>query len=275
MRFLGFLFAPKNSNSPDVLGVYPEYMQVKALPERRYMKTSRFLAVLIIINIALTILIASFVIYITDRIDITIANRRVVNLYTIDSFQKVIQPAEYEEKSVSATSLYIEAMLRDYIKYRNEIVWDNIAMQQRWGNSGPVAAFSNRKTVYAPFQAEADLMYSESRSKGFVRDVHIYELKRVHGNTWEGIFDVFDMPIPNTFDPLCPCHDNSRTCLDCKTKNTLKQERFRVIARVSRGAVPSPVNPLGYQIQSYNVLYVPIHENEKYWGVPSDLKPEI
>ena len=63
MRLFGFLFAPKNTNSPDVLGAYPEYMQVKALPERRYMKTSHFLAVIIIINIALTILIASFVIY--------------------------------------------------------------------------------------------------------------------------------------------------------------------------------------------------------------------
>ncbi len=272
---LGFLFAPKNTNSPDVLGAYPEYMQVKALPERRYMKTARFLAVIIILNIALTILIASFIIYSADRVDISIANRRAVNLFTIDSSRKVILPAEYEEIAVSANSLYIESILRNYIQLRNEIVWDNGAMQKRWGSSGPVSVFSNHKLVYAPFQAEADLMYNESRTKGFVRDVHIYELKRVHGNTWEGIFDTFDMPIPNAFNPLCPCEDNSKTCIECKTKNALAHQRFRVIIRIDQRGTPSSTNPFGYQIQTYNVLYMPIHEREKYWNTPADLKPEL
>ncbi len=275
MRLFGFLFTPKNTKSPDILGAYPEYMQVKALPERRYMKTAHLLAVIIIINIALTILIASFVIYVADRIDISIANRRAVNLYTIDSSRKVILPAEYEEIAVSANSLYIESILRDYIRFRNEIVWDNAAMQRRWGTSGPVAVFSNYKQVYAPFQPEADLMYSESRSKGFVRDVHIYELKRVYGNTWEGVFDTFDMPIPNAFNPLCPCEDNSKVCIDCKTKNALAHHRFRVIMRVTQNGTPSNANPMGYQVRTYNVLYMPIHEKEKYWGIPSDLKPEL
>ena len=275
MRIFGFLFTSKNTNSPDVLGVYPEYMQVKALPERRYMKTAYFLAIIIIINIALTILIAAFIIYNADRVDISIANRRAVNLYTIDSSRKVILPAEYEEIAVLANNLYIESMLRDYIHYRNEIVWNNATMQQRWGRSGPVAVFSHYKLVYAPFQSEADLMYSESRTKGFVRDVHIYELKRIYGNTWEGVFDTFDMPIPNAFNPLCPCTDNSKSCIDCKTQNALDHKRFRVIIRINQRANPSSANPLGYQVVTYNVLYMPIHEKEKYWGIPSDLKPEL
>ena len=49
MRFLNFLFASKKSESPDTLGAYPEGMQVRALPERRYLKTSRFLAVIILL----------------------------------------------------------------------------------------------------------------------------------------------------------------------------------------------------------------------------------
>lgn len=275
MRFLGFLFAPKNTNSPDVLGAYPEYMQVQALPERRYMKTARFLAVIIIINISLITLIATLLVYLADRVDISIANRRAVNLYTIDSSRKVIIPAEYEEKTITAYELYIESLLREYIKYRHEIVWDNLVMQHRWDNSGPIAVLSNHKLVYAPFRAEADLMYSESRTKGFVRDIHIYELKRTHEGTWEGVFDVFDMPIPNTFNPLCGCTDNSKACIDCKAQNALARQRFRLITRVNRSGIPSSSNPLGFQVMSYNVLYEPIHENEKYWGIPTDLKPEL
>lgn len=275
MKFLGFLFASKKDDSQDVLGVYPEYMQVKALPERRYLKTARFLAVLILINVAILTAIAGFFVYVADRVDTTIANRRVVNLYTIDPLRKVIIPAEYEEKTVAATELYTESLLRDYIINRHEIIWDNTAMQRRWDTGGPVAVLSHYKRVYSPFRVEADTMFSESRSYNFVRDVHLYELRRVSGSLWEGVFDTFDMPIPDSFNPLCDCSDNSLACLQCKIKNTSRHQRFRVILRVAPVGTKSIANPLGYQVLSYNVLYVPIKAEEKYWGVPSDLRPDL
>ena len=275
MRFLGFLFAQKKNNSPDILGVYPEYMQVKALPERRYLKTARFLAVLILFNIAVMMAIAGFFVYYADRVDISIANRQVVNLYTIDATRKVIIPAEYEEKVVTATELYVESLLRDYIKNRHEIIWDNTALQRRWDTGGPIAIMSHYKRVYQPFRVEADTMFSESRTYNFVRDVHLYELRKISATVWEGLFDTFDMPIPDSFNPLCDCTDNSAQCINCKIKNTSRHQRFRVIVRISPTGEKSTTNPLGYQVLSYNVLYVPVKPEEKYWGVPADLKPDL
>ncbi len=275
MRLLGFLFTSKKDDSPDQLGVYPEYMQVRALPERRYLKTSRFLAVIILLCMAMIMVMAGWFVYLADRVDVNIASRRAVNLYTIDSARKVVVPAEYEEKSMPATELYVESLLRDYIRNRHEIIWDNTAMQWRWGEGGPVAIFSDSKGVYNPFRVEADQMFSESRTSNFVRDVHIYDLRKTHGNVWEGFFDTFDMPIPDSYNPLCPCTDNSIACIDCKKKNTSRHQRFRVILRIAPVGRKSIDNPLGYKVRNYSTLYMPVRENEKYWGVPSDLKPDL
>lgn len=275
MRFLNFLFASKKSDSPDTLGAYPEGMQVRALPERRYLKTARFLAIVILLTTAVMMVVAGFFVYVAQRADISIANRKVVNLYTIDSARKVIIPAEYKEKVVRATDLYVESLLRDYIIKRNEIVWDNNEMKYRWGDNGPIAGLSDYKRVYSAFQLEADLMFSESRTNNFVRDVHLYDLVRLTPSVWEGVFDTFDMPIPDSYKPLCPCKDNSKACIECKKKHTTRHQRFRVVIRIIRVPEKKVANPLGYQIRSYNVLYVPIREGKKYWDIPADLKPDL
>lgn len=270
-----FLFKEKQNNSPDVLGRYPEHMQVHALPERRYIKTSRLLAVIIILNIALMVAAAGFFTYIADRVDVTIANRRAIHIYNLDSSRKVLQPAEAAHRSIAAVEIFTEQIIRDYIQNRHEIVWDNNTMQTRWDIGGPIATYSHYKRVYVPFRVEADNIFNESRSKEFVRDVHLYELKRVYSNLWEGVFDTFDMPVPDSYAPLCPCTDNSKACLECKAKNTFRRMRFRVFIRFSFANKPTLKNPFGFMITSYNLLYQPIHEDEKYWGVPSVLKPDL
>lgn len=275
MWLFNYFLKHKKIESPDVLEVYPEHMQVKALPERRYLKTARLLAIIILINIAFLILIAGLYTYIADRVDVSIANRKAVNLFTIDSSRKVIIPAEYANKRISATELISESLIRDYINNRHSVVWDNSVMQRRWDIGGPVALFSNYKNVYSQFRVEADSIFNDSRTNGFVRDVHLYELKRVHTNLWEGLFDTFDMPVPDSFNPICNCSDNSKKCLDCKIANSSRHMRFRVFIRTNFNNVKNLENPLGFMIYSYNTLYIPIHENETYWGIPSALKPEI
>lgn len=275
MSFLKSLFSSKKHDSPDVLGVYPEFMQVKALPERRYMKTARVLAVFILFNLACIIGIAGYFVYCADRVDVTIGNLRQPYLYTIDSSRKVIVPMEYSKVTMSALKLYVEKILQEYIRNRHEIIWNNEVMSWRWGSEGPIRFFSHEDNVYKPFAEEAITQFEASRSKGYVRDVHLYELKNIYGDTWEGVIDTFDMPIPDPFKPLCgACTDNSKACIDCKAKNTFQRNRYRIIVRVSKKTA-TPKNPLGVFVQAYNLLYMPIDEKEHYWDTPNDLKPEL
>lgn len=281
MGILSFFFDNDKDDSPDVLEKYPEQMQVYALPERRYLKTSRLLAFLIFFNLALTILFAGGFAYYADRIDVNIANRQAVNLYSIDSSRQVLVPAEYATKNVTAMDLFAESILRQYIYNRHTVVWENKTMQNRWGPAGPVAIYSHRKNVYTPFQMWADNLLSESRAKGFVRDVHLYELKKVKPFLWEAVFDTFDMPIPDEYEPICNCSDNSKKCISCKIEHTSRRLRFRVYIRAMYTNMENAsrsyrlLNPLGFMIRSYNVLYVPIDKEETFWQIPNDLKPDL
>ena len=275
MGLIRALFGRSKEDSPDVLGRYPEYMQVRALPERRYLKTSRLLALFIFLNMAVMIAVAGFFTYNADRIDISIANRRVVNLYSIDSSRQVLIPAEYSTRNVNALELFAESLLRDYIYNRHTVVWENKTMTQRWDVGGPVAGYSHYKRVYMPFRMSADNLFEESRKKGFVRDVHIYELNLIKQNLWEAVIETFDMPIPDAYNPVCDCSDNSKKCITCKVEHSSRPLRYRVFIRTSYNGVKTVLNPLGFVVESYNMLYVPIDDKEQFWRIPNDLKPDF
>ena len=68
----------------DVLGAYPEREQVDAFPERRYIKMTRFLTVITIINLSLLIALSGIYFYKTKHIDINIFMRNRSQMYTID-----------------------------------------------------------------------------------------------------------------------------------------------------------------------------------------------
>ncbi len=276
MRFFKKKETSQETSNRDVLGAYPENMQVRALPERRYLKTSRLLAIVILINIGLMSMVGGFFTYYADRVDVNIATPAAVHLFTIDPVRKVLVPAEYAQGTVPALQLMVEDLLRKYIKNRHEIVWDNTIMENRWSVGGDIERYSDYQEVFIPARSAANIAYEQSRADGFVRDVHLYDFKYIDFGLWEGIFDIFDMPIPDSFNPLCPCSDNSPKCLTCKTTHALRRERFRVFIR--GGRLPEAVNlwnPLGYLVTTYNLLYMPIDPDEPYWNLPSDLKPEI
>lgn len=275
MGFLRWLLAPKKSTSKDVLGRYPEYMQVRALPERRYIKTARILAVVILINIGITLALGGIYIYLASRVEVSIATRKVVNLFYIDTEQKRLRPAEHTQKGVFAAQLMAESYLKDYIEQRNAIVWENNAMANRWGENGIVYGYSHPKFVYPDFVVEADRNMADSRNNGFVRDVHLYELELLNQDLWQGIFDVFDMPIPDSFNPLCPCADNSKECIACKEEHSLRRQRYKVFVRTNYQGLKTVANPLGFVVYSYHLVPMIIHSGVSYWDTPRALKPDL
>lgn len=269
-----FLFQ-KEKSSLDVLGRYPEYMQVRALPERRYLKTSRLLAIFILINLGITLCLAGWYGYIAERVDVSIMTPKVVNLFYIDTEQKRLRPVEHASKRIYATQLMAESLLRQYIQERHTIVWDNNKMTAMWGTGSFVQAISNPKTVGDALNRETHRELASSRGKGFVRDVHLYELTYLYENLWQGIFDTFDMPIPDSYNPICnDCYDNSKECIECKQKYAFDRQRYKVFIRTTFSGEKSVGNPLGFMIYSYQILPMVVKDND-YWDTPRVLRPEL
>lgn len=263
-----------NLEKTDVLEAYPERIQISAIPERRYLRTSRILAIVTFLNMGVMIALAGVFVYLASRLDISVANSKVVNLYAMDPEHKVIQASEHDHLSVPALQLMMEAALRDYVVNRHGVVWDQEAQEARWGIGGPVALYSSQN-VYKQFSLESMNALNESRSKKLVKDVHLYDLKQTPSGMWEGLFDVFDMPIPDMFNPVCHCSENTRECLACKEKNALNRRRYKVFIRSGFNGTESLRNPLGIMIRQYNLLYQPIDSEEKMWNLPPILRPQL
>ncbi len=268
------LFQGKKEYSVDELGAYPTRMQVSGLPERRYFKTSRLLAIISIISLGLTFALSGVLIYYANRVDITIFGSRAPRVFAIDPEYKTLNAVEYTNASFPAVQFYVEDIVRDYIKKRHSVVWDMDIMKNEWGTGGTIALYSSLE-VFQKFNQESQLALNASRSGGLVKDVILYDVRLMHGNLWTGLFDVFDMPIPDPFNPECVCADPVPECIACKVKKSLKRQRYRVYLRTMLAGTKSVHNPLGVLIPVYNLLYIPINPNENYWGLPPALRPDI
>ena len=56
--FFSKLFRYREKKSPDVLGLYPERVHIEAMPERRYLWTSRIMVIAGVFSICITIMLA-------------------------------------------------------------------------------------------------------------------------------------------------------------------------------------------------------------------------
>ena len=275
-EILGRLFRHSAHEVPtnqDALGAYPLRMQISAIPERRYLRTARLLAVLTFINIGVMIALAGIFVHDALRIDVRIAGRRGANLYTMDPERKVIQNVEYGTKRVSAINLLQEQVVRDYIRARSGYYLDSQA-QSKLNKTLQLYTPSEQLKEYR--KAEGARLGRESSEKQTDKEVHIYSVTQTSTGVWEALIDVFDMPPYDPFKPICHCTDNSEACISCKEEHNLGRNRFRVFLRVfTRGTPPSRENPFGIAVRDYMILPQKIRPKEKFWGVPSDLRPNL
>lgn len=268
------LFQGKKEYSVDELGAYPTRMQVSGLPERRYFKTSRLLAIISIISLGLTFALSGVFIYYANRVDVTIFAAGAPRVFALDPEYKTLNAVEYTNASFPAVQFYVENIVRDYITKRHSVVWDMDIMRREWGTGGIIALYSSIE-MFQKFNQESQMVLNASRSASVVKDVILYDVRLLRENLWTGLFDVFDMPIPDPFNPDCVCNDPIPECIDCKVKKSLKRQRYRVYLRTLFTGVKSVSNPMGILIPVYNQLYIPINPNENYWGLPPALRPDL
>lgn len=259
----------------DNLEAYPERMQISAIPERRYLRTARLLAILTFVNLGVLIALAGVFAYYAVRLDVSVANRRVVNIYAIDPEHKVIKAAEYNEMVIPAMQLMMEKAVREFIIARNSYRLDPQENSRNWGVGGIVAMYLHPEK-YKDFKEEISFsIENDARRKNVNKEVHIYSLQQTPAGLWEGLIDVFDMPPYDPFNPLCQCMDNSLECLQCKEKHMKGKKRYKVYVSSAFNGFPSLMNPLGVMVSGFYMLPQIIHPEEKYWNIPPILKPEL
>ena len=256
----------------DALGAYPLRMQISAIPERRYLRTARLLAVITFLNMAVLIALSGVFIHYAVNKDISLENKGYQTLYMMNPEYKIIQSAERTESGHKAIEFILEQAVRDYIKSRYTVFTDKQKQEKSWKYLNLYTQSEKLKKFY-----ESDIfsLREPALRKGVNREVHIYSLRQTPTGLWEALVDVFDMKPRDPYNPVCDCLDNSQECIKCKEELNLGRTRYRMYVKTSLWGTTNLDNPLGIRVEDIYVTPQIIHPEEHFWGIPSVLKPEL
>lgn len=241
------LFRYRDKKSPDKLGLYPEAVHIEAMPERRYLWTSRVLVIFSAMSFCLTIMLAC-------AIYVLLPQRGArPQLVEVKSFMNRLGNVEPLEKKVSGEDLLTEQLIEKYIKLRHEVPESQAELMYRWGTDSEFYWLSS-VGVYQAFARKAtrDLM-EEFIKQGLRRKVEIEYSHRLTPNLWVTQF-----------------HTVNTTEASQKLMVTIWRAYIRVKyedyedldMEDPRGMVQ---NPYGFKVTRYSLAYVGSPEKSEHY----------
>ena len=266
------IFHNKADNSKDHLEVYPEKVHVRALPERRYLKTSRFLAISCLMSILFNFAMCFIYMRNTGLVDRIVHDPQSLYtyLYSFDYYNKELKPVEKTFRRLTGLELVKQSLIRDFLQERYEVTQNMEEMSYRWGRMGKMAAYLSSKN-YENFVDEAKDRLA-LLGRGISQKVYVYSVRSVNnGNFYEALFDVFN--IQNGLDTLdeCRCYEQNKECLQCLRDSSDNVRRYKAYMRISVDLSAAPeqqivasINPYAFQVKDYYLMeYKFIPEKEK------------
>ena len=226
------IFRYKEKDSPDVLGLFPERVHVDAMPERRYLWTSRILVIISCINICICAML-SLAIYV-------MLPQRTVSpqFFRINDYFSQLEVVQPDEVDYSVGDLVTEANIREYILRRYIISDDYDEMINRWKVGSTFYWFSSG-FVYSSFLPEAKNNLALFRDKSMVRSVSIEWVKALAAHVWQVQFITTDIfPDGSLFDTVW--------------RATLRIGYFNIPFPTKDDAI---LNPFGFLVTEYSLSF--------------------
>lgn len=174
------IFKYKEKQSPDQLGLYPERVHVEAMPERRYLWTSRVLVILSCLSISFNMMLAA-------TIYLLLPQRTVYpRLFQINKYFSMLEQVQPAEINYPVSDLITEEHITEYIMLRYIVTSDYDELITRWAKGNTLYWYSARD-VYDDF-AKNDVQNNimQFREKSLQRDVEIEWIKPLAKGLWPG-----------------------------------------------------------------------------------------
>ena len=109
LDLLKTVFKYKEKRSPDKLGLYPEAIHTSAMPERRYLWSSRLLVIFSALSICLNMVL-------TSTIFIMLPQRGAYPLlFQHDKIFSQLNFIEKQKRPIAATDLLTELFIKEYV----------------------------------------------------------------------------------------------------------------------------------------------------------------
>lgn len=228
------VFKYKEKQSPDKLGFYPERVHVQAMPERRYLWTSRILVILACLSICLNMMLAA-------TVYLLLPQRTVYpKLFQINRYFSMLEQVQPAEVNFPVSDLITEEHIYQYIMLRYLITSDYDELISRWAPGSTIYWYSS-STVFREFR-ENDVEFSimQFRQQSLQRDVEIDWIRPAAMGLWQVQFRTLDY-LPDALEP--------------------KINIWRATLRISYVKIPfvrkddAIANPFGFVVQNYSLAY--------------------
>ncbi|MCQ2914545.1 MAG: type IV secretion system protein [Alphaproteobacteria bacterium] len=251
MSIFNFLFKELDDSTNDRLGAYPEKVHVNAMPERRYLKTSRIMT-LISTGLICGVIIWTLMIFILNPLIRTTpklfsVDDRLSKLDIVEETVKINDGTKYFDSIwINSTTSLIEQYIRHYVLLRHTVLPDVDVMFERWGRDGEngddacLLRWFSSKNVYTEFQKDRKYLL-ERMQEGLTVETRIRNIRQVSSNFWIVDFDTIEHT-PESVDPI--------------------MKRFRVTLTTGFSKVPRDdykshmdmiSNPLNFIVGEYDV----------------------
>ena len=185
MSIFKFLFSEVDDSSNDKLGAYPEKVHVRAMPERRYLKTSRIMTFLAAALLCGTIIL-TFIIYMLSPL-----LRSEPTLLTIDKRFYKLEPIQSQIVLWPSSLLLMEEHIKQYILLRHTIIPDIDEMQMRWNEENSLLKWFSGSDAFSSFITEKQVNLARM-AEGLTTEVNIRLIQRITSNLWLAEFDTIE-----------------------------------------------------------------------------------
>lgn len=228
------IFKYREKESPDKLGYYPERVHVNAMPERRYLWTSRVLVICAALSICVNMMLASTLYVLLPQ------RSAAPQLFQINKNFSQLEQVQPSEILMPVGDLVAEQHINEYIMLRFLISSDYDELLNRWGRGSTVYWYSS-SPVYEDF-AKNDVAYNvmQFREKGLQRDVEIDWTRPLSRGLWLVQFRTLDY-LPEYNFPIV--------------------NLWRATLRIGFTTIPfknredAIANPFGFLVTSFSLAY--------------------
>ncbi len=179
------LFKYKENAQKDELGYYPEKVDVKAFPERRYLWTSRILVILSSLSLCISMMLGSIL-----CIMIPLKNASIMPLQ-IDYVKYQINRMQYSHYREYAGNLVTESVIAQYITSRYSIGEDVAELGHRYSEN-EFLHLASSNSVWDDFNKTERPHFESLQKRGVTREVQIEKGYPVSFNFWQVRFKTID-----------------------------------------------------------------------------------
>ena len=241
MSIFKFLFSEVDDSSNDKLGAYPEKVHVRAMPERRYLKTSRIMTFLASALLCGTIMLTLIIYMLSPLL------RSEPTLLTIDKRFYKLEPIQSQIVLWPSSLLLIEEHIKQYILLRHTIVPDIDEMQMRWSEENSLLKWFSGSDAFSSFVNEKQVNLARM-AEGLTTEVNIRLIQRITDNLWLAEFDTIEHMPEEEF----PTVQRWRALLEAGFKRRgypNRDERLK--------------NPLDFLVTNYSLISRPLTKEDK------------